>query len=73
MSCSSPRRLTSNPLSSASEPSSLKTAYRFFSSLSSSLDEGRIIARYGPSSSKKIEFSDVTSYLPRSASTSVWY
>ena len=49
---------TPNPtLSSASDPSKLKTAYLFLSFLPSSLDAGRIMARYGPSTSKKMEFS----------------
>ena len=44
MSLSSPRRLSSKPLSSARVPSSLKTAYRFLISLPSSLLAGRIMA-----------------------------
>ena len=52
MSLSSPRRLSSKPLSSASEPSSSYTAYRFFNSLPSSVEAGSTIAWYGPSTSK---------------------
>lgn len=46
-----------NPFNSASEPSKLKTAYRFFKLFPSSLAAGSTIARYGPSTSKNIEFS----------------
>ncbi len=63
-----------NPtLSSASDPSKLKTAYLFFSFLPSSLDAGRIMARYGPSTSKKMEFSLRTEYAMECGSSSSWY
>lgn len=44
MSLSSPLRLISKPLSSASVPSSLKTAYLFLIKTPSSFEAGRIIA-----------------------------
>lgn len=44
ISLSSPRLFISNPLSSASVPSSLKTAYRFFNRTPSSFEAGKIIA-----------------------------
>src|SRR6218665_2123348 len=64
-------RTTKQPtLSSASDPSKLKTAYLFFSFLPSSFDAGKIIAKYGPSTSKNIEFSLCTSYCNFSGSFS---
>ncbi|KAH3658921.1 hypothetical protein OGATHE_006647 [Ogataea polymorpha] len=63
----------SNPFSSASEPSKLNTAYRFFRPLPSSFEVGNTIALYGPSTSKKIELSEIVSYLSRTGSTSIWY
>ena len=73
MICSSPRRFSSNPFSSAIDPSRLNTAYRFFSKRPSSVLAGSTIARYGPSSSKKMLFSDRVLNTCFTGSTSIWY
>mmetsp|Transcript_14617 Transcript_14617/g.62668 ORF Transcript_14617/g.62668 Transcript_14617/m.62668 type:complete len:207 (+) Transcript_14617:537-1157(+) len=73
MSLSSPRRFTSKPLSSSSDPSKLKTAYLFLMSLPSSLDAGRIIALYGPSTSNSMLISLLVTYPPFASSLFTWY
>ena len=73
MSSSSPRRLSSKPLSSASEPSFSYTAYRFLSSRPSSVDAGSTMHWYGPSTSNRIEHSELVAYVLVRSSTSVWY
>lgn len=67
------RRLCKVTFSSASDPSKLNTAYLFFSFFPSSFEAGKIIARYGPSTSKKMEFSLRTEYFSALASSSSWY
>jgi len=71
MSLSSPRRFNSKPFNSAREPSWLNTAYRFLMLFPSSLEAGRTMARYGPSTSKRIEHSTAVPYEP--SARSVWY
>lgn len=51
----------------------MKTAYRFLISLPSSLDAGRIIALYGPSTSNSMDISLEVLYVRFSLSSRVWY
>lgn len=73
MSFSSPRRFSSKPLSSASDPSWLNTAYRFLMLFPSSLEAGSTIARYGPSTSNRMLHSVRVSYRPDPSAASAWY
>lgn len=58
---------------SARDPSKLNTAYLFFSFFPSSFEAGRIMARQGPSTSKKMEFSLRTEYFRDLTSSNSWY